>query len=355
MTPTLQRALPVLAAVGFLGCGLGLLADPKTALASYLVAWFAVSSIPIGALAVLFTSRLVRAGWTHELHRPLTAAALTMPAVAILFLPIAFGIGEIYPWVSGADTLPSFKAAYLTPWFFLLRAFLYFAIWTALAVWAALSYGDKAAMTRSASAGLIIWAMTASWSGIDWLESVEPHFHSSIYGLFVIDFQLLAGLAFGLVTVLTLRPARQMSNAAYSGVMLALLLLWAYMHAMQYIIIWTGNIPEEVVWYLKRLQGGWAVALWALSILQFVLPFFALLSQNVRASSTWLLGLAILTLALRVVEAAVLVLPPLGVFPSLLLLDIPAAVLATSASLLIAWRYAGVLWAQRSGRAAPAH
>jgi hypothetical protein len=357
MTPSVQRALPILAAIGFLGCGLGLLIDPKTALASYLTAWYAVSAIPVGALAVLFTSYLVRAGWTRELHEPLTAAALTAPAAAALFLPVLFGMREIYPWVSDAGSLPSFKAAYLTPWFFVLRAVLYFAIWTALAVWAARAYGNAAAMVRSASAGLVVWALTSSLAGIDWLESIEPHFHSSIYGLFAIDFQLLAGLAFGIGALLVLRPARQMSNAAYSGTLLSVLLLWAYMHAMQYIIIWTGSIPDEVVWYLKRLEGGWGVALWALYILQFIVPFFALLSETVRSSSRWLLALAAATLALRVLEAAIFILPPLDISAPALLLDLPAALLATGASLLLAWHFALPLWDRWSGlaRAARQH
>jgi hypothetical protein len=354
MTAINPRTLAIVAAIGFLGCAIGLMIDPKTALASYLTAWYALSAIPIGAIAVLFTSYLVRAGWTRELHKPLTAAALTMPIVALLFIPVIFGLGEIYPWVSDASALPAFKAMYLTPWFFILRAAIYLAIWTALAVWSARSYGNDAAMVRAATAGLIVWALTSSWSGIDWIESVEPHFHSSIYGLFAIDFQLLAGLSFGVAAVLILRPARQMSNTAYSATFLSVLLLWAYMHAMQYIIIWSGNIPDEVVWYLKRLDGGWAIALWALYIMQFFVPFFALLSERVRSSNSWLLSLAAVTLALRVLESAVFILPPLGISPFALILCLPAALLANGAILLLAWGFALPTWERWSGRAAPA-
>jgi hypothetical protein len=354
VSPALQRALPVAAVAGFLGCGAGLLIDPKTAIASYLTAWFAVSAIPIGALGVLFTSYLVRAGWTSDLHQPLTRAALIVPAAAVLFLPVLIGMAWVYPWASDASALPAFKAAYLTPWFFALRALIYFVIWTALAIWAARAYGNAAAMVRAASVGLIIWTLTSSWAGIDWLESVEPHFHSSIYGLFAIDFLLLAGFAFGVAALLTLKPTRQMSNASYSAVLLSLLLLWAYMHAMQYIIIWTGNIPEEVIWYLKRLNGMWGFALWALYILQFVLPFFALLSGTVRSSTKALLSLAVATLMLRLLEAAVFILPPLGVTKLALLLDLPTAVLAIGASLLLAWPVTLPLWRRWSGRAAAA-
>ena len=92
MTPALERSLPAAAAIGFVGCGLGLLIDPRTMLASYLTAWIAVSAVPIGALAVVLTSYLVRAGWTQDLHEPLTAAALTLPAIALLFIPVIVGM-----------------------------------------------------------------------------------------------------------------------------------------------------------------------------------------------------------------------------------------------------------------------
>jgi hypothetical protein len=123
---------------------------------------------------------------------------------------------------------------------------------------------------------------------------------------------------------------------------------------MQYIIIWTGNIPDEVIWYLTRLQGGWAYALWGLYIAQFVLPFFALLSERVRTSTRALLWLAVATLALRLLEAVVLILPPLHVGNLVLLLDLPAALLAVGASWCLAWRMARPLWQRWSSRTAAA-
>jgi hypothetical protein len=356
MTAAMRRRLLICTALGFAGCALGLAIDAKTALASYLVAWTAVSAISIGALAVLLTSYLVRAGWTRDLYLPLSGAALTMPAIGVLFIPVLIGISVLYPWAASGDVLPAFKAAYLTPWFFALRSILYFAIWTALALWAAIAYGNDAAMKRAASAGLMVWALASSWAGVDWLESVEPHFHSSIYGLLMLGFDLLAGLAFGMIVLLAFKRSQTMANTAYAGVLLSVLLLWAYFHAMQYIIIWTGNIPEEVVWYLKRLDGGWGFALWALFIGQFIVPFFALLSAAVREGTRALLIIAGATLALRYLEAAVLILPPLDVGNWALLLDLPAAILATGASWLFALDFAVRFAEQRGlGRTAAAH
>jgi hypothetical protein len=124
---------------------------------------------------------------------------------------------------------------------------------------------------------------------------------------------------------------------------------------MQYIIIWAGNIPDEVVWYLDRLKGGWGFALWALFILQFIVPFFALLSERVRGSTNALLSLAAATLALRFLEAAILILPPLDPVAAALWLDLPAAILACGAIWLFAWQVAGrLLEVRMSGRAASA-
>ncbi len=352
MTADIQRRLALAAAAGVIGCAIALWLNPRTMLASYLAAWFAVSAVPIGALGVLFTSYLVRAGWTSDLQPPLSNAALTMPFVAALFVPVLIGVGIVYPWASDAAALPAFKAAYLTPWFFVLRSVIYFAIWTALGVWASRAYGRDAMMVRAASAGLIVWTLTTSWAGIDWLESVEPQFHSSIYGLLTVSSVLLGALAFGIAAVLAAPRPRRMSNASYSATLLSVLLLWAYLHAMQYIIIWTGNIPEEVIWYLVRLDGGWGVALWLMFIGQFVVPFFALLSARVRSSTAALLWLAGGTLALRFLEAAVLVLPPLHVANWTLLLALPAAILAVGAAWGLAFTAMPALLARWSDRAA---
>jgi hypothetical protein len=344
----------VIVSVGIACLAMGLWIDAKMTLASYLVAWVTVSAIPIGALAVLFTTYLVRGGWTHDLRDLLSSAAITIPILAVLFIPVLVGMAQVYPWVTEGH-LPPFKAFYLTPWFFALRSVFYFAVLTALAVWGALAYGDEQAMKRSASVGLIVWALISSWAGIDWLESLEPHFHSSIYGLLKISFDLLAGFGFAVAALLLTRATRQMSNAAYSGTFLSILLLWAYLHAMQYIIIWAGNIPEEVVWYLDRLKGGWEFALWALFILQFIVPFFALLSEQLRGSTNALLCLAAATLALRCLEAAVLILPPFGPVNVVLWLVLPAALLVCGAIWLLAWQFAGRLLQEKlSSRAAPA-
>src|SRR5262249_54951863 len=158
------------------------------------------------------------------------------------------------------------------------RTIAYFAIWSAVALWVRHAWGDPERMTRAASAGLIVYALTASLAGVDWIESLTPDFHSSIYGLLFLTFQVLAGLSFGIDLA---TRARAEVPAGYGPLLFATLLLWAYMHAMQYIIIWAGNIPREVEWYLRREEGVWFYVLWGLFLLQFVVPFFAMLLDRV--------------------------------------------------------------------------
>jgi hypothetical protein len=219
--------------------------DAHTLLAVYLATAVAVSAVPVGALAVLMLTYLVRGSWTEALHAPLTAAALTIPVGVIFFIPVLVGMPWLYPWAHNAAGEPgSFKAAYLTMGFFAARTVLYFTLWTALAIWVRWSWANPRYMIISASAGLIVYALTASLAGIDWLASLTPEFHSSIYGLLFLTFQVLAGFAFALAVALSRRGA---PTFRYGAILLAALLLWAYNHAMQYIIIWAGDVPDDVV------------------------------------------------------------------------------------------------------------
>jgi hypothetical protein len=286
----------------------GLAIDRHSSLASYLVAWIAIGAIPIGALCVLMTSYLVRRAWTERLHPILVAATSVLPVVGILFVPVLIGMGELYPAASDTRSLPALKAFYLSPWFFAFRAVVYFLLLWLVARWQRAVWNNPDRMVRSASAGMIVYALVVSFAGIDWLESLEPEFHSSIYGLLYLCFAMLNGVAFGIgMGLWSGRPIGAIKG--YSALLLSVILLWAYIHAMQYIVIWAGNIPKEVVWYLKRSSDRW----------QFVMAFVALCG--------W-------TLMMRCREAAILVLPAVPhTAPLALCLLLPAALAFVGVSL----------------------
>jgi hypothetical protein len=303
---------PIIALLGVSALVLvaGLVVDIHATLAAYLVAWIALGSIPTGALGILMISYLVRWTWTTALRPILISAVAALPLVAILFVPVLIGMAHVYPAAADPAALKPFKAVYLSPWFFTLRTIVYFTIWSLLALWLSQAGNNSERMTRAASVGLIIYALTVSLAGVDWLESLEPDFHSSIYGLLFLGLTMLNGLAFGIAGGLLLRR-RIGSRKAYSALLLSMVLVWGYLHGMQYLVIWSGNIPDEVTWYLKRSSHGWQVVLIVLALGQFVLPFFALLIERIRGDRGWLLGLCALTLLMRCWEAALLILPAL--------------------------------------------
>ncbi|HZP79459.1 MAG TPA: hypothetical protein VFB45_25215 [Pseudolabrys sp.] len=330
------RIVLVASVAGLCGIALGAVMAPRVTLASYLAAIAAVASLPLGALVVLMTTYLVPGRWVELLHVPLTGAALSVPVAGLLFVPLLIGAPWLYSWAYERETLGAFKAIYLTSGFFAIRTVIYFVIWTALALWAQRAWGDLPRMKRMASIGLIVWSLTVSFAGIDWLESLDPHFHSSIYGLLYLGFVMLTGVAFA-VLFAALIVARRVERAGYGGFLLSLLLLWAYLHAMQYIVIWAGDIPEEVVWYQRRGEGGWGIVTIALFMLQFVVPFFALLSERVRGGRNTLVFFCALTLLMRVVEAEWLALPDAHVASAWLIVSIPATLLVAGAAWFVAF------------------
>jgi hypothetical protein len=322
------HAKPMSVTMAALGLAAGLIINSRATLAAYLVVWIALGAIPLGALGVLMLTYLIRRAWTPALHFILISATAAIPIVGLLFIPILMGMSELYPAASNPASLPPFKAFYLASWFLALRTIGYFAIWSWLALWLRNAWNDSERMIRAASAGLVVFALSVSLAGVDWVESLEPEFHSSIYGLLFLSFSFLNGAAFAIGGALLLRrrigPVR-----SYSALLLSLILIWAYLHAMQYIVIWSGNIPAEVSWYLKRSVGGWQFMWMLVSAGQFVFPLLALLSETVRGDRRWLLGLCCLTLVMRYFEAAIMVLPavPLIALPMTTAMVVAASVL----------------------------
>jgi hypothetical protein len=318
----------------------GLVMDSRSTLSAWLVAWIGVGAIPLGVLGVLMTSYLVRRPWTESMHEIMVAATSVLPVLAVLLVPVLVGMKQLYPAASGGHSLPAFKAVYLAPWFFVLRTIVTFVVLWLLALWQRATWGDSGRMMRSASVGLIVYALLVSFAGIDWVESLEPDFHSSEYGLIYLCFVLLDGTAFAILVGLA-SGRRIGATKGYSALLLSVVLLWAYVHAMQYIVIWAGNIPDEAIWYIKRSSNGWQVVLAVIAVGQFVFPFFALLNSSVRSSRSWLLALCGVTLAMRCWEASILILPAIdNIAPLMVGLMLAAALTVVAVSLWWAFEHA---------------
>jgi len=301
-----DRAL-LIGIVGLIGCAIGGVLAPKDALVAWLVAWLAWGSIPIGSLAVLMLLALIPGTWRELYVRPLTIGTTLMPLVAIAMLPLLIGVALIYPWtdpsIGGAFT--GFKGAWLSTGFFVVRTIVYLVVLSLLA-WLLLSAKPEL-RAPIAAVGVILYALIGSLIGIDFGESTEPQFHSSIYGLLALTNQWLAGISFAILLGLWSHQGKAPRAAA--GVLVTAILMWAYMHAMQYIVIWAGDIPKEAHWYLERGRHGWWTLAWVLYGLQGLLAFGALLAPRVRNSPRAMIALAALTLLMRLVESIWFVLP----------------------------------------------
>jgi len=288
--------------------------------------WFLIAA---GSLAILMLQYVTGGEWGIMIRRPLGASARTVPLFLLFGLPIVFGLSHIYPWANPqivqGDHLLEQKQLWLNPRDWVIRALVYFAL---LSLWAwrvrILSlkfYEDRSPYTelkrrKWSAAGLLMIVLVLTFSGIDWVMSLEPKWYSSMFG---IAFTVGAGLsAFAFVTFfLTLLS----DNEAMKGIlkqnhfrdlgnlMLAFTMLWAYMNFSQFLLIWYGNIKEETPYYLTRTHHGWGVLALALVLFHFFLPFFMLLMRAIKDRPRTIAIVTVIILLMRFVDIYWLIVP----------------------------------------------
>ncbi len=305
-----------LGGIASVACAAGAWLDYRRFLESYLVAWLLCLGVAVGCLGILALHHLSRGGWGLMIRRILEAAAGTLPLVAVAFLPILLSLGKVYHWATpeGAAELTGGKAIYLDPTFFTARFILYFVIWGGLAWWLIKlsrrqdATADPALFRRMqalAAPTLGIYALVATFASVDWLMSLDPGWYSSLFGVYFIGGHAVSALAFVVPVAVWLRHREPMSTAFrpvhfqdYGKLMLAFVMLWAYFAVSQLLIIWSGNLAEEVSWYVHRVEGVWKLISILLGLLHFALPFLLLLSRDLKRSRR-LIWVAILLLAVR--------------------------------------------------------
>ncbi len=295
---------------------------------SYLWAYLYIVGLSLGALAWLMLQYLTGGAWGVVIRRPAEAAARTLPLVALLFLPIVIGIPNLYPWaharIVAADRVLQHKSLFLNVPFFLGRAALYFAGWLLLA-WYFNRWSRRedegspvahAKMGWLAGPGILFWGFSVTFMSIDWVMSMQPHWYSSMFGLLFIAGQGLTAMAF-LITLMVLLSFREPMRSILTPrhlhdlgkFMLALVMVWAYFSFSQFLIIWAGNLPEEIPWYIERLNGGWQYVALALVFGHFALPFALLLSRDLKRNFKLLAYIAVFILLMRLVDLYWLVAP----------------------------------------------
>jgi hypothetical protein len=330
--PPLARlgSLTFFAGVAALGiCAIGGFFAPAQFFHSYLVAFVFWAGMALGCLSIVMLQYLTGGAWGLVLRRVLESGTRTLPLVALLFVPILFGLGRLYEWSHAEevahDPLLSHKAAYLNVPFFIGRTIFYFASWLAVAYflnkWSLeQDRGGDRRLSRKlqllSSGGIVLYGLTVTFSSIDWVMSLEPHWYSTMFGVLFIAGQGLSALAFVVaVTILLARrqPMRDVVSAKHlhdwGKLLLAFVMFWSYVSFSQYLIIWAGNLPEEIPWYLKRLQGGWGWIGLALILFHFLLPFLLLLSRTGNENRRLLAFVAGLVVLMRLVDVFWLIAP----------------------------------------------
>jgi hypothetical protein len=325
----LERRFLIAGAAGALVSLAGWLLNPTQFYQSYLMAYMLVLGATLGCLALGMIHQLSGGGWGVLVRRPIGAATRVLPVLTLLFAPIVIGMHRLYVWTDAAlvahDDVLRAKHLYLNTPFFLVRAAIYFLTWNAtvyfLNAWSLEQdrTGDplySRRMQMLAGGGLVAYGLTITFASFDWLMSLEPHWFSTIYGVLIMGGQGLTALAFLLIVVVWLSrrpPLDAILVPAHfhdlGNLLLAFVMLWAYFSFSQYLIIWSGNLPEEISWYLHRLQTGWRVVALALVIFHFAVPFVLLLSRTIKREPQLIVKVAAGILVARLIDLFWLIAP----------------------------------------------
>ena len=316
-------------AVGLALClGLGLF-WPDRFFAAYLVAFLFWIGIALGCVGLTMLHHLVGGQWGLPIRRPMEAGALTLVPLALLFLPVLLNLGQLYPWARSAGLRleggPDHKSLYLNVSFFVIRAAVYFALWIGLALllnhWSRAQDHDpdpspSDRLQLMSGPGLALLFLSSTFAAVDWGMSLEPKWFSTIYGAMLITGEALATLAFMIVTATLLAADRPMKDLVTStrlhdlgNLLLAFVMLWAYMSFSQFLIVWAGDLAEETPWYIRRTHGGWQWVALLLISFHFFLPFFVLLFRESKRESRLLIRVALLVLTMHLVDLVWLVMP----------------------------------------------
>jgi len=296
---------------------------------AYLVGFTFWAGIAIGSLALLMLQHLTGGGWGLVIRRVLEASTRTLPLVVLLFIPIIIGSHSLYEWthpeVLEEHPVIKFKERYLNLPFFTVRAVIYLGVWLLLAYllnkWSLEQdrTGDRKLATNMrllSGPGMVLLIFSVTFAGIDWFMSLEPEWFSTIYGLIYVASWGLSALAFTIAVMAWLSKEAPLNRIVaplhfqdLGKLLLAMVMLWAYFAFSQYLIIWSGNLPEEIEYYLIRIHGAWGAIIVTVALLHFGAPFLFLLSRNLKRDPHKLVFVALLVLVMRVIDLLWMLLP----------------------------------------------
>jgi hypothetical protein len=324
-----QRPALGVGVVALIVCVIGALFDPAQFFRAYLSAYYYFLGLGLGCMAVLMIYHLTGGAWGYLIRRPLEAGARTLPLLAVLFIPVGCGLPSLYLWADpdavAKDRNLQYKQVYLNAPFWWGRAVLFFVLWLALA-WL-LNYwsrrqdetGDPRLarwLAKLSGPGLAVYGISFTFAAVDWLMSLQPSFHSTIFGPLCASGHVLCGLALAVLVLarLVMRPpvAALISIDALNdlgSLLFSFLVIWSYMVWFQFMLIWIANLPTDVIWYVVRTDNGWEYVALLLCVFHFTIPFFLLLARDIKRNPRALGAVAALLLLMQLVYSYYLVMP----------------------------------------------
>ncbi|MGD9563638.1 MAG: hypothetical protein AB7F88_16355 [Pyrinomonadaceae bacterium] len=310
---------------------IGTYLSPEQGLRSWLLGFIFWGGIGIGSIGVLLLGYLTGGGWAVVTRRVAEAGARTLPVVFVLFLPLLFGVTRLYEWTHLPPTehIMEHRGWFMTAESWILRAVVYFILFGVMAYllnkWGAEqdktdNYEDAEKFLGRATAfsgpAMVFYSLLVTFASVDWVMTLDPHYFSTIWGLLFVAGWALSCFCFLVVVLAFLSDKAPLDHVLgrrhfhdIGKLMLALVMIWAYFNFSQFLIIWSGNIPEETVWFQARMYNGWGYIAWILILFHFAAPFTVLLMQDLKRRARTLAAVAIFILFMRVVDMFWLISP----------------------------------------------
>jgi hypothetical protein len=319
----------VIGIAGLAASVLGWVTAPREFFLAYLFGYLVWLGVALGSIGFLMIHHLTGGTWGYPVRRIFEAAIGTLPSMAFLFVPILFGLRELYPWADTAtvasDRILQHKHSYMNAMGFAMRAGIVFAIWIFIAHfltrWSVeqdttRSVEPTIKLRRLSGLGLVIYPLTVTFAYVDWVMSMESDWYSTVFPLLICIGQMLSALAFVLVLIGRRRTHHALADVIsperfhhLGNLLLAFTMMWAYLAYSQLIVIWSGDLPHEIAWYLHRIAGGWRAVAIFLLLFHFFGPFVLLLFRATKRRGKSLVAIAAVIFATHIIDVWWLVAP----------------------------------------------
>ncbi len=325
----LQLVSLFLGIIGVLACVLGAFTQSHRFFISYLFGYLFWLGLTLGCLTVTMIHNLTGGRWGYPVRRFMEAGLSMLPLLTLLFVPIFFGLRTLYPWVrpeeTATDAILHSRGFYMTTWAFVLRAVFYFALWNGIA-WFLRKWSleqdavSDAAPTRKlrtlSGLGIVLFPLTVTFAYVDWIMSTEKAWFSTMFGVIVLIGQILITFSFAIILLTLFRKQEPISGVVtrthyhhLGNLLLAFVMFWTYVSFGQLLIVYSGNLPSEIGWYLHRIAGNWKWIIALLALFHFFVPFFLLLFRAVKQHATPLTTLAMVLFGVHIVDVYWMVTP----------------------------------------------